>query len=146
MPRPALACPALPLPRLAPPCPAPPCPAAGSRLAPNRGHCRVGRARSKKSRPMCKYIIVQNIWLLREHYRGCLVHNLSRYKSKQKKDGTVTFEPNYDYKCDNGLRTLRLNQDSVFLDGVHFRQSKGKMYLIFSSAECSWNKYILSLD
>ena len=28
-----------------------------------------------------------------------------------------------------GLRTLRLRQDRVFLDGVHLPQSKDKMYL-----------------
>ena len=32
------------------------------------------------------------------------------------------------------------------MNGIHFPQFKDKMYLIFSTAECSWNKYILSLD
>ena len=45
-----------------------------------------------------------------------------------------------------GNECLQYNQKNGFLDGEHFRQSKDKMYLIFSCAECSWNKYILSLE
>ena len=45
-----------------------------------------------------------------------------------------------------GLRTLRLNQDRVFLYGVHLPQSKENMYLFQEHSAIENIKYILSLD
>ena len=45
-----------------------------------------------------------------------------------------------------GLRTLRFNQDRVFLDGAHLPQSEDKMYLFQEHSALENIEYILSLD
>ena len=45
-----------------------------------------------------------------------------------------------------GLKTLRLNQDRVFLDGIDFPQSKDKMDLFQEHSALENIKIILSLD